>query len=112
MHLLFSDTSRCEFRGWTLSPEGFDPLPTQRVPLCTILRYPFLVTDPKNFLRTPLAPIYFNFEWGTRAKKKALFLVTFKKNNYFLACFSSFLLFGMAQKINLIDLKFSTKLFV
>ena len=24
-----------------LSSQGFDPLPTQRVPLCTILRYPF-----------------------------------------------------------------------
>ena len=27
-------------------------------PLCTILRYPVLATDPKNFLKEPLARIY------------------------------------------------------
>ena len=30
----------------------------------------FLVTDPKIFLKAPLAPIYTNFERDTRAKKK------------------------------------------
>ena len=34
-------------------------------PLCTILRYPFLVTEAKIFLKAPLAPIYFNFEVGS-----------------------------------------------
>ena len=53
--------------------QGFDPLPTQRVPLCTILRYPFLLTDPKSFLKAPLAPIYTNFERG------ALFLAFLSK---------------------------------
>ena len=47
---------------------GFDPLPTQRVPLCTNLEYPFLDTDTKNFLKTPLAPIYTNFEEGALEK--------------------------------------------
>ena len=47
-------------------------------PLCTILRYPFLVTDPENFLKTPLAPIYTDFE-GERAKKNAIFWSTFSK---------------------------------
>ena len=42
--------------------QGFDPLLTHRVPLCTILRHPFLVTDPKNFLKAPSAPVYTNFE--------------------------------------------------
>ena len=51
-------------------PQGFDPLPTQRVPLCTILRYPNLVTDPKNFLK---APVYTYFEGGARAKKTHFF---------------------------------------
>ena len=51
------------------SPQGFDPLPTQRVPLCTILRYPYLVTDPKIFLKAPWAPIYTKFEGGARAEK-------------------------------------------
>ena len=52
--------------------QGFDPLPTQRVPLCTILRHPYLMTDHKTFLKVPLAPIYTNFE-GERAPKKAIF---------------------------------------
>ena len=33
---------------------------------CTILRYPFLVSDPKNFLKAPLTPIYTNFEGAAR----------------------------------------------
>ena len=45
------------------------PRPIQRVPLCTILRYPFLVMDPKNFLW----PMYFNFEGGARAEKTRIF---------------------------------------
>ena len=44
-------------------PQDIDPLPTQRVPLCTILRYSFLVIDP-------LAPIYTNFEGGGSARRK------------------------------------------
>ena len=49
-------------RGVDASPQGFDPLPTQRVPLCAILRYPYLLTDHTNVLRAPLAPVYTNFE--------------------------------------------------
>ena len=33
-----------------------------RSPLCTILIYPFLATDPKNVLKAPSAPIYASFE--------------------------------------------------
>ena len=33
-------------RGGFRSPSAFDPLPTQRVPLCTIFRYPFLADGP------------------------------------------------------------------
>ena len=39
-------------------------------------RYPFLVTDPKNFLKAPLAPIYTNctnFERAGRARQKSNF---------------------------------------
>ena len=50
---------------------GFVLLPI----LCTILRYPFLVTDLKIFLKAPSASIYINFEGGARAKKKRNFLV-------------------------------------
>ena len=53
--------------------EGFDPLPTQRVSLCTILRYPYLVTDLKIFLKVLSAPIYTDFERGARAKKTRFF---------------------------------------
>ena len=50
-----------------------DPLPNKRVHLCTNLRYPFLVTEPKSFLMASPAPIYTNFERGARAKKKNTF---------------------------------------
>ena len=44
-------------------------------PLCTILRYPVLATDPKNFLKAPLARIYSEGGGGVlRAPKKRYFL--------------------------------------
>ena len=49
-------------------------------PFCTILRYPYLVTDPKIFLKSPLAPIYTNFEGGVRAKKKKILGQKFPKS--------------------------------
>ena len=52
-----------------IPPHGFDPLPTQWVPLCTILRYPFLANVPKSF---PLAPIFLRVK---HAPKKRDFLV-------------------------------------
>ena len=54
-------------------PQGFDPLPTQRVPLWYSLRNPFLADRPSNFLKAPLAPMYTNFEGGARAEKNAIF---------------------------------------
>ena len=65
-------------RGWTPFFQEIDPLPTQRVPLCTILRYPFLVTAPKIFLKAPLRPIYTNFE-GRARRKTRLFCENFPK---------------------------------
>ena len=50
-----------------------------KVPLCTILRYQFLVTDPKKFVKGPLAPIYTNFE-GARAEKTQFFGQIFPKS--------------------------------
>ena len=38
--------------------QGFDPLPTPFF----ILRFPYLVADPKKFPKAPSAPIYTNFE--------------------------------------------------
>ena len=51
-------------------PQGCDCLPTTRIPLCTILRYPFL---PKTFLKAPSAPIYVNFGVGARTEKMQFF---------------------------------------
>ena len=49
-------------------------------PLCTILRYPFLVRDRKIFLKAPSAPIYTNFEGGARAEKMRCFGQHFAKS--------------------------------
>ena len=38
-------------------------------PLCTILRYSFLVTDPKIFLKASSAPILTNFDGKAHAEK-------------------------------------------
>ena len=57
--------------------QGFDPLPTQRAPLCTILRSPYLAMDPKKFLKAPSMPIYANFEKGVRAEKKRVLVKIF-----------------------------------
>ena len=74
-------------------PQGFNPLPTQMVPLCIILRYPYLVMDPKIFLKAPLAPLYTNFEGG--AEKVRFFVKYFHKvprNAFFSFFFSKFCL--------------------
>ena len=42
--------------------QEFDTLITQRVPLCTILRYPLRLTYSKNFLQASSAPTFANFE--------------------------------------------------
>ena len=82
-------------------------------PLCTILRYPFLVTDPKVFLKAPLAPIYTNIEGGARAEKNAVFQPVYSKLCLRRRSFGPnglFKRFGRAWKINLVDLKkMSTK---
>ena len=48
---IISPGSRGGFSGVrdALFPQGFDTLPTPRVPLFTILRYPFLADGPLNF---------------------------------------------------------------
>ena len=63
-------------------------------PLCTILRYPLLATDPKNFLKTPSAPIYNSFEGERAPKKRNFFLSKFlkklPKNAFFGLFFQNF----------------------
>ena len=72
------------------SPQGFDPLPTQRVPPL----YIFWLTDPKSFLKVPLTPICTNFERGARTKNTLFFGQHFQKmpKNAFLAFFLKVLL--------------------
>ena len=51
-------------------PSGIRPLQTQRVPLLYYFEIAiFWMTDPKIFLKAPLAPKYFNFEMEARADK-------------------------------------------
>ena len=57
-----------------LPPQGFDPLPTQRVSLCA---------DPTSFVEALLAPLDTNFEVGALVKKRdAIFGKIFPKNAY------------------------------
>ena len=55
--------------------QGFDPLPTERVPFELFSDIHFWQTDLKYFLKAHSTPIYANFEGGTRAEKKRDFLV-------------------------------------
>ena len=56
------------------SSQGFDPMPTQRVPPLLLFKKSIFGDGPLNFLKAPLAPIYTNFE-GERAPKKCDFFV-------------------------------------
>ena len=58
------------------------PCRTRGSPLCTILRYAFLVTDPKN-VRKLLTPIYILVFRGERAPKKRDFWSKFRQNAVF-----------------------------
>ena len=81
---------REEGGGRTPFLQGFDPLPTQRFPLWFFLRNPFLVTDPKIFLKAPWAPIYTKFEGELAPKKCDFFMSKFSKKcpkTAFLTCF-------------------------
>ena len=53
--------------------------PPSGIRLCTTLRYPFLMMDPKNFIKEPSAPIYTSFEGGARAEKTRFFGQIFPK---------------------------------
>ena len=78
---------------------GIRPPADLKGPLCTILRYPYLVTDPKKFLKAPSPPIYTNFEGRVRAKKRDFLVKTFQKvlKNAFFGLFFNIL--PAAQKI-------------
>ena len=63
------------------SPSGIRPPADPKGPLFdTFSEIHFWPTDPKNFLKAPLAPIYINFK-GKRAPKKSDFFLSkfFKK---------------------------------
>ena len=77
--MMFQPGADLEGAGADAPLQAFDPQPTQMVPLCTILRYPFLGTDPKFFLQASSAPIYTNFEGEVRAKKRAFLVKIFQK---------------------------------
>ena len=86
--------------GRTPFSQGFDPLPTQRVPpLILFQKSLFWPTDPKIFLKAPLAPIYTNFVGERAPKKRDFFVNIFQKlpKNGFFDCFFKNL--PAAQKI-------------
>ena len=63
-----SSISRVDLGGGNRRPppllKDLTPYQPKGSHLCTILTYPYLATDPKIFLKAPLAPIYTNFEGG------------------------------------------------
>ena len=71
-------------------PSRIQPLTDPKGPPLELLSdIQFWLTDPKFFLKAPLAPIYTYFK-GERAPKKRDFLVKFFQKlpkNAFLACF-------------------------
>ena len=87
----------------------------------TILRYPILVMDPKNFLKASLAPTYIILMGRARRKKRNFSVKIFQKvpkNAFFGLFFQNFACsakslakigtkqcFGRARKINLVYLK-------
>ena len=76
--------------GGRFSPSGIrPPADPKGPPFDTFSEIHFWPTDPKIFLKAPLAPIYTNFE-GERAPKKTRFFVEiFQKvpKNGFFDCF-------------------------
>ena len=91
---------RGEFRGGRrrriAPPQGFDPLPTQRVPLFFYFEIfdLFWQADPKIFLKAPLAPNILILR-GRARRKNPIFWLKFSKKvpkNDFLASYSKFCL--------------------
>ena len=60
-------------RGVGRPPSGIRPPADPKDPPLNYFEISFLVTDPKIFLKAPLAPIHTYFEGGARAKKAQFF---------------------------------------
>ena len=103
-------------------PSGIQPPADPKgPPFDTFSEIHFCPTDPKIFLKAPLAPIYSNFEGERAPKKTRFFCQNFSKSaqkRLFLLFFQKFACgaehlakigakhcFGRALKINLVDLK-------
>ena len=83
----------------------------------TIFQNPFLVMDPKNFLKAPLAPIYTNFKGECTPKNRDFLVKMFHKvpTNAFFGlvfpnfacsvenCFGKKQCFGRTRKFNMVD---------
>ena len=66
--------------GRTPPPSGIrPPADPKDLPFDTFSEIHFWPTDPKIFLKAPLAPIYTNFERERAPKKNAIFLSKFFK---------------------------------
>ena len=53
--------------------QGFDPLPTQKVPALYYFDISSFSDEKKKILKAPLTPIYSKFEGGARAEKMQFF---------------------------------------
>ena len=95
-------------------PSGIrPPADPKGPPFDTFSEIHFWRTDPKIFLKAPLAPIYTNFEGEREPKKTQIFCQNFSKSaqkasltgaeNF--AKIGAKQCFGRARKINLVDLK-------
>ena len=73
--------------GRLFSLQGFDRLPTQRVPPLYYFEISIFSDGPINFLKAPFAPIYTNFEGGGAPAEKTRFfgqnLKKLPKNAFF-----------------------------
>ena len=103
LHRKIVPAVRGGFRGGRGTPpsQGFDPCRPKGSPLCTILKYPILVTDPKIFLREPSILIL----KGECAPKKRNFLVKFFQKVPKNAKTGTKPCLGRARKINSVNLK-------
>ena len=83
--MLIKSLNRCEFRkeagvGLSAFPQGFNPLPTHKIAPLYYLKYQFLMTNPRNVMKTPSAQTFINLEGRARTKKTQFFGQHFPKS--------------------------------
>ena len=62
-----------------VSPKGFDPLPTQKVPVLCYIEIYIISDGPSKFSKGPSAPVYTNRGWSAHQKSVIFFINIFQK---------------------------------